>query len=251
MLFRSVPEEFQDHWDQWNAMRALKLTSATFEDFLKTYGVRVPKQDKEDLHIPELIRYVRDWTYPSNTINPANGTPSSACSWAITERADKDRYFSEPGFIFGVTTTRAKVYLQRQFNTMSSHLVDALSWLPAVLEAEPFTSLRKFGGASEHGPGPLADQGFVGPGDGGSEYWVDLKDLFMYGEQFTNINPAYPEGFNMVPLPDGNGNGGLGTFNKRFMTASGIAGLFAGANQLVREDGLVTLSIQSRLRETT
>lgn len=78
---------------QYQFMRQNNLTDMTYEDFLATYGVR---PQKEELHKPELIRFVRDWTYPTNTIDPTDGTPTSACSWAVAERADKKRFFKEP-----------------------------------------------------------------------------------------------------------------------------------------------------------
>ena len=92
----------------WNILRAQQLTDHTFEDYLATYGVR---PQTENILEPELIRYMRNWTYPTNTIDPTNGAPSSAISWSVQERADKDRFCREPGFIFGVTITRPKIYM--------------------------------------------------------------------------------------------------------------------------------------------
>src|SRR3546814_10510072 len=105
---------FTDHYAQWEAMRSMQLTASTFEDWVKTFGVRVPKAEAEESHRPELLRYIREWSYPSNTINPADGTPSSAVSWSVAERADKDRFFSEPGFLFGCAVARPKVYFSKQ-----------------------------------------------------------------------------------------------------------------------------------------
>ena len=51
---------------------------------------------------PELITYSKEWTYPSNTIDTTSGAARSAVSWAVQLKADKDRYFKEPGFLVGV-----------------------------------------------------------------------------------------------------------------------------------------------------
>src|SRR5690349_19825916 len=118
----------------------------SYEDWLKTYGVR--GQAAQDPHRPELIRFVRDWTYPTNTVEPTTGVPSSACSWALSERADKDRFFAEPGFIFGCTVVRPKVYFSKQTGALASAMTDALSWLPAVMRDEVYTSLREFATAT-------------------------------------------------------------------------------------------------------
>jgi hypothetical protein len=93
---------------QYEFARAHNLTDMTYEDYLQTYGLQV---QAEQLHKPELIRYIRDWSYPTNTVEPTTGVPSSAVSWTVAERADKKRFFKEPGFIFGVTVCRPKVYL--------------------------------------------------------------------------------------------------------------------------------------------
>lgn len=95
----------------WQLLRAQQLTDMDFQDYLATYGVKVTKEDD---HQPELIRYMKQWTYPSNTVDPTTGVPSSAISWSVQERADKDRFCREPGFIFGVTIARPKVYFSNQ-----------------------------------------------------------------------------------------------------------------------------------------
>ena len=83
----------------WQFQRANGLTPMDYEDWLATYGI-VPQAAEN--HRPELLRYVREWQYPSNTVDPATGVPSSAVSWAVAERADKDRFFRELGFLFVV-----------------------------------------------------------------------------------------------------------------------------------------------------
>lgn len=173
------------HWEQ---MRALKLINMDYEDWLAQHGIR-PKS--VELHKPELVRYVKEWSYPSNTIDPTNGAPRSAVSWGIAERADKDRFFKEPGFLFGVTVTRPKVYFSKPTGALAGFLDGALSWLPAIMRHEKYTSLRKFA----QGAGPLP--AFTDT----NGYWLDLRDLFLYGDQFTNIALASATADNSVPYP--------------------------------------------------
>ena len=52
-----------------------------------------------------------EWAYPANTVDPATGLPTGSASFAVNIRADKDRFFNEPGFIFGVTMVRPKIFL--------------------------------------------------------------------------------------------------------------------------------------------
>lgn len=215
----------------WQFQRANNLTDMSYEDFLATYGIR-PKP--EEHHRPELIRYVRDWQYPSNTVDPATGVPSSAVSWAISERADKDRFFREPGFIIGVCTQRPKVYLRNQDSAVSGHLRNALDWLPAIMRDDPWTSMRKY--AETGGP-------FSVVSDAGG-YWLDLKDLFIYGDQFINFSGTGITNGSFVDLPTAG-------FNTLYPSATDIDAFFAGENKKVKQDGVVQLSILGALIDTT
>lgn len=215
-------EELDRMQQQWEFMRAYKLTEMSYEDFLKTYGVRV---SKADINKPELLRYVRDWTYPTNTIDPSDGSPTSACSWAIQERGDKDRFFREPGFILGVSVIRPKVYFSSQKGGIHGLLSDALSWLPAIMRENPETSLRRV--AATGGPLPgLTD-----------DYWLDLRDLFVYGDQFVNFALSETNAA-LVALPEAGGNW-------RYPTSAMADALFVSASPAnqIRQDGICQLTI--------
>ena len=187
---------------------------------------------RQDIHQPELIRYVKEWTYPTNTIDPLTGTPSSAISWSIQERGDKDRFCREPGFIFGVTVSRPKIYMSNMRGAAVELMSSAQRWLPAIMRDDPYTSLVKQAAAS----GPLQANT--------DAYWVDLKDLFLYGDQFVNFALTETNA-GMVALP----TAGL---DKRYVTEAMIDGLFvtAGAD-MVKQDGVVRLSILGSLTDTT
>lgn len=214
---------------QW--LRSNGVTDVSYEDYLRYHGIQ---WKEDDPHIPELVRYVREWTYPTNTVNPSTGVPSSAVSWAIQERADKDRFFREPGFLFGVTVTRPKVYLRNLKGNMSDFLSGALHWMNAVLDDDPHTSMQKY-------------TAFTGPMKVTSaDYWVDWKDLFMYGDQFINYDPTTATTKNVVAMPTAT----IGA-TKRYPTSADVDGLFAAAPpaNIIQEDGIVSLTIKSRLRD--
>lgn len=229
-----APAGFTTHYSQWEAMRAAGLTVATFEDYLKSFGVKVEKNQDEEEKRPELIRYSKDFVYPTNTVDPTTGVPSSAAVWSLAERADKDRYFSEPGFLFGVTVVRPKVLLSNIKGTLTSYMDSAFNWLPAIIADLPFTSLEEF--AYNAGPAPMAY------GAGTEDYWIDVKDLFLYGEQFRN-HDASSQG-NAVALPTTAGN-------LRYATLAMADAMFTGANKLFRQDGLLTLNIASSAHKDT
>ena len=188
-----------------------------------------------ELHRPELIRYQREWSYPSNTIDPLTGAPSSALSWSVAARADKDRFFREPGFIIGLTVARPKVYLDNQQSTLANELDRAIRWLPAIMNHDPYNSLAVFASGSA---GPIA-----GATDG---YVVYLKDYFLYGEQYINF--AIADLTAKVDLPD------LAITNKRYPDATDADNLFVGtsaATRLIDQDGVVMLDILSHMEDTT
>lgn len=220
---------------QWELLRSMNLTEATYEDFLKSYGVTLNKA--EDPTRPELLRYSRSWQYPSNTVDPTTGAPSSAVSWAVRETIEKDRFFKWPGFIFGVTVARPKVYLGRQKGSASILLDSALSWLPAILRENFGYSLKQVA----NNRGPLA--GNVTDANG---YWVDMVDLFVHGDQFVNFALTETNA-GLVALP-------TAAMQKRYPSLTDVQALFVGttdATRLVRQDGILTLSIASALQDRT
>lgn len=229
-----IGELYGEQYAKWSHMAALKLTNLTFPEFLRqVYGAGPPVAAEK--HRPELLRFVRDWSYPSNTINPTDGAPSSAVSWSIAERINKNRFFNEPGFIFGVTVTRPKVYMANQKGSASILLNEGSRWLPTVvLGDEPHASVVNVATAS--GPLPNISD------DGG--YWVDLADLFLYGEQFVNFATS-AAGKSMVSLPTAAGS-------TKYPSQADIEGLFkTAANCKVRQDGIIDLRILSRVTDTT
>ena len=231
--------EVQDALIKWQQMKLYNLTEMSFEDYLAAQGINQPGVTA---HRPELIRYVREWQYPSNTIDPTNGTPRSAVSWSIRERADKPRYFAEPGFIFGVSVVRPKVYLANVDGSLISQMNDYKSWLPSFLhQVDANISRRKIA----HDAGPL--QTVVTDTDG---YWVDFKDLLLYGEQYVNFARNRTES-NLISVPDAT------LAQTRYPGASDYSTFFVtpASAYWIKHDGVVNLSIASNprnpLRDTT
>jgi hypothetical protein len=214
---------------QW--MRANGITDMSYEEYIAQHGIRMPEEEQ---HVPELIRYVREWTYPTNTVEPTTGVPSSAVVWSIQERADKDRFFREPGFLFGVTVARPKVYLGRMRGNMVDYLNTAVNWLPVMMSDDPHTRMKKFAALS----GPIPDSTV--------DYWVDVADLFLYGDQFTSFATTVADGtVNVVDLP------ATGGTNKKYVSLADADALFTGASGRVRQDGVVSLTIAGTVIDLT
>lgn len=212
----------------WHQQRIYGITELSYEDWLATFGV---KAEAEETHKPELIRYLREWSYPTNTIDPTNGTPRSAVSWTVQERADKSRAFREPGFLYGVTVARPKVYIRAQEGSFTCLMNNFRAWLPPMAQQNAAWSRLEVGTAA----GPL--QTVVADADG---YVVDIRDLLVYGEQYTNL-PLSATVHNFMDCVAAD------LSNVRYPVAlADIDELFTTSGTcFVRQDGIVDVNIAS------
>ena len=215
---------------RWQFERAQGLQQMTWEDYLAAQGVAVKE---EQVGKPELLRMATNWQYPSNTVEPSTGVPSSAVSWGIQERADKDRFFKEPGVILGLSVVRPKLYLSKQTGSMLSFLNDAYAWLPAQLRQDVEHSVRKMTTTV----GPLTGQS--------ADYWIDVRDLFAYGDQFVNFALTATDA-GLVALPEATGQ-------RKYPTLAMVEALFGDpvGKSLVSTDGVATFAIASSVRDLT
>lgn len=218
------PDIMAQYSETYERMRAMRLIDMSFEDWLETYGVKL--SDDALVDRPELIRVESEWQYPANTVDPATGLATGVLSASINGRADKDRFFKEPGFIFGVTVVRPKIYLANQTGSAAAMFDDALSWMPRMLHDQPHITVREFVGGTTAPTGPLRGQT--------KGYWLDVRDLMLYGDQFVSIADA--AGYRLA-LPSATGE-------KRWVTKAMIEGLFANAAKCnIRQEGVARLSI--------
>lgn len=224
---REIAETLHD----WQTERHADMADATYGEWLSAYGVR--NVEPEGPGRPELLRYCKEWTYPTNTIDPTNGTPRSAVSWAITERADKRRFFREPGFVFGVTVTRPKIYLSKQTGHLASLMDFAEAWMPWSATVDPTGStMRKVAATS----GPLSANT--------DAYWVDTRDLLLYGDQFVNFALSATDA-GLVALP-------TAALQRRYVAQTDIDGLFVtSGTDKIKHDGVVSLSVNTSVYDRT
>lgn len=213
-----------EYQEQYERMRQMRLIDMSFEDYLETMGVNI--KPKDDWERPELIRVTSNWSYPSNTVDPATGQPTGAATFSVSEQANKDRFFMEPGFIVGVTVTKPKIFMGNQKSAATIMLDDPYVWMPRTLVDQPHITVKEFVGGTTNPTGPLRGQT--------NGYWVDARDLFKYGDQF--LNTAALAGYAPL-LPSAAGE-------KRFMDGAMIDALFQdAAKNKIRQDGVTRLSI--------
>lgn len=217
-------------YQQWEFLRANELVNMSYEDYLRTYGVR---KATVEIHKPELLRMSKEWSYPSNTIDPATGAPSSAVSWSVAGRIDKDRFFKEPGFVLGLSCVRPKVYLGSQKGSAAGLMDNAFRWLPAIMRDEVYTSLVQIAAGS----GPIAASS--------AGHWIDMRDLLLYGDQFLNYATT-DAASSIVALPV------VSTLKWRYANDAMVDALFVDSGNgknLVKQDGVIQFNILGTQRD--
>lgn len=221
-------------------LRAMGIANMTYEDWLRTNGINIPTKDENK---PEFLASFSDWTYPTNTIDPANGTPRSAVSFVFKE-GKRGRWFcKEPSFLIGISVARPKIYFSGLAGNAAGFLSRAWDWSPNYLYASPETSLKNFAGDT----GPLGDRTTAPDG-----YWLDMRDIFLYGDQWQNhtpfnVVPADVPAEHMIALPDG------ATFKWKYPTEAQCKAFFVDAvnNAYIRQDGVVSLSVDGHMVDHT
>lgn len=227
-------QEVTEGMEHYQALRDAGLEDMDYEDWVRTFGVSIPERTDDQAsfndHKPELLRYYRQWQYPTNTVEPTNGVPSSAVSWVNAFRADKDRLFKEPGFIITLNVCKPKAYLKDPTGALAGFLDNVENWLPAISHQHYERGFKSFAANA----GPLASKIGVSPFEA---YWVDLRDLYIYGDQFTNF--AVAGGASAVSTITASGG-------NRYPTTADIDALFTGTDKYIQQDGVVNLTIAGR-----
>lgn len=216
----------------WQAMRDAGLMEMDYEDFMRTYGSAVREDENSpNLHRAEDIWALREFTYPTNTVEPTTGVPAVAAGWRVQKSGGKRIFCDEPGFVLGVTNARPKVYLAGQLGSIAGMMDSVHKWLPAVLNDQADLG-HVFHDADA---GPLADVFAEG-------YWLDIRDLLLYGDQYVNYAVS-GEPFGITgPRADG---------TRRYIVESQIERFFTGENHYFETDGLCSLSVQGRQKAST
>jgi len=216
--------EVESLLNQWELLRMQGLTAQSYEEYLMTYGV---KPQRIEVNKPELLKVHSDWQYPSNIVGPTTGVPTSAVSWSVQASADKDRYFKEPGFIVGYTVARPKVFLSNLRGSMAALMNDVYSWLPAT--TRPEVSQRLIDKANAVTTGITND------------FWIDFRDLLVYGDQFVNFALTDTD-FGAVALP-------TAALDFKYPTSTMTDALFASTPVLVRQDGVASPLIMGSVHD--
>jgi len=168
---------------------------------------------------------------PTNTVEPTTGVPATAVGWRVAKQNRKPFHLAEPGWLMGFTCVRPKVYMKLTGN-LASMMQTRGSWLPAVMSQHLDASHLEI----PEGEGPLSHLTLGTP----NSYWVDLKDLLNYGDQFINWATTSTDAPPFVDLPGATGS-------RRYASAGDVMQFFSDTtNGRFMQDGVVSLSILGR-----
>ena len=127
------------------------------------------------------------------------------------------------------------MYLRKQKGSVAGMMQHVNNWLPAVLHDQ-----RDLGHVlHDDVDGPLG--GNIADAGG---YWLDVRDLLLYGDQFVNFDPATDPAFLNLPTTTG---------QRRYAAAAEIAKFFKTTDGSARflMDGLCSLDILGRQSAST
>ena len=227
----SEAREVEDALAKWHFMTEVERADWTYEDWLADQGVRVKRTPTGKMP-PELLGRQVEWTFPTNTVDPNDGSVTSACVWSMSVNIER-KFFDEPGFIVGVTVARPKMYWENQEGTMLDNLNHAFQWVPHIMNEHPETSLVAHASTTD----PLASIT-------GDAIVYDHKDLLMYGEQF--VNHVIDENDNGIAIPEADAD-------RLYPVEADLDSFFVtpiGSN-LIRQDGVVSMRIKTFQQDTT
>lgn len=225
-------DEIDRAYSEWAAAYDAGLIEMDYEDWMKTYGVRnvLPSTDRVDYHRPELLFSHREFTYPTNTVEPTTGIPATGVGWRTAKQFRKSWLFPEPGWIIGITCKRPKMYLGRQVGSVAAMMTTRDAWLPAVSNQELDVSHLLI----EEGKGPIGAVSTAA----GEGYFIDLRDLMNNGDQFLNWEPA--DGLApFLALPEN-------SWQRRYATLAMANSYFKNGSGAFWEDGVMSLAIKGR-----
>jgi len=231
--------------DAFMMMQQMNMSELTYEKYLEQYGVSTIRRAEGD---PEILRYARSWTLPVNTVEPTTGAPSSAWVWSDDVKADKDKRFSEPGFLLALGAVRPKMYQKHLATSMVGELWGFSDFFPAYTLEDPTAGIKT-----------LSSSSAVFHADhrtdvGDKDLLIDSRDLLSHGEQFVNEFGGTP-----FPIPlstgltaeDADDNANL---RGEYATSTDIDGMFVSAtstDKFCYYEGIAHAVISGHIQDTT
>jgi hypothetical protein len=231
------------HLQEYAILQQMQLTEMTYEKYLEQYGGQIPRATQGD---PEILRFSRSWTLPTNIVEPTNGTPTSAWVWSDEVKLEKAKRFEEPGFLVYLEAIRPKLYNRRVETSFIGQLWGFSDWFPIYNLNDPTAGIKTLSTDwSGFGAGFRSDSGAV-------NMLYDHRDLLTNGEQFVNNWTAQPY---RLPIAQGMSADDADSpedLRGEYPLITDIDALFAdGANDVCYYDGIAFLNISGHVAQQT
>lgn len=230
-----------EHMNNWMMLQQMQMTELTYEKYLETYGVQQVRQNVGD---PEILRFARSWTQPTNTIEPTTGAPSSAWAWSDEIKMEKAKRFDEPGFVVMCATVRPKMYPVTLASSMIGELWGFSDWYPSYNLQDPTAGVKEIPGSSSL----LA----AGGATGNKNFIYDHRDLLTHGEPFVNC--AQGDHFYDLPYFAGPAFGDSAEpedMRGEYADDTSIDAMFSGVNKGLYYEGMASATIAGHVTDTT
>ena len=224
-------------------MRLSGMSEVTYEKYLQQYGVTAKKAEKA-ASLPEVLRYTREWTTPTNTIEPTSGKPSSCWTWGGTIGAEKNKRFDEPGFVIMYACMRPKLLDQTITSSMVGELWGFKDFFPVYNLDDPSAGLKVLDSANKT---------MTRPGGSVDPLLYDHRDLLAHGEQFVN-DWAGPYSLPLIGtrnLADGQSYPNLRGWYPTGATADSLFVDTVGVYKGCYYEGLASVEISGHVVDTT
>ncbi len=228
----------------WQMVQQMQMTELSYESYLEQYGVTSMRLGIGE---PEILRFTRSWTKPTNIIDPTDGSPSSAWVWNDEMTLEKDKRFEEPGFILQLAAVRPKMYQRGQAYSSVANLWGFSDWYPAYNLADPAAGIKRIG---TDDPVFVTD---LNAAEGEVQLLYDARDLLSHGEQFVNdFSPFYPlptaDGWSTVAAAD------PADIRGEYANDASIQAIFVGTADNTERclyEGITSLTIAGHVQDTT
>lgn len=181
-------------------------------------------------------------------MEPTTGVPSSAWVWSDEVKAEKDKRFSEPGFVLAVASVRPKMYQKHLEYSYVGNFWGFSDFFPAYTLKDPTAGIKEIGTANavfhaDH----RTDAGNL-------SLMVDSRDLLSHGEQFINEMGQTPYELPLstgMTAEDADDNA---TVRGEYATSADIDNLFVSetaSDKFCYYEGMAAMSVSGHIQDTT
>jgi len=226
-------------------MQMMNMSEMTYEKYLQQFGVQTIRSAVGD---PEILRYSRSWTLPTNVVAPTTGVPSSAWSWSDEIKSEKPKRFDEPGFLVLFASVRPKVYKKHLASSVVGTMWGFADWFPVYNLEDPAGGIRQI----------LSSDTVFDPawreGAASSALLYDHRDVLSHGETFVNNRSSHPYALPWVTGQNAGADATAEELRGDYALLSDIQGMFVGETAQGRccyYEGIADVRIRGHIKDTT